>query len=103
MSSSFRATNLRDLVALSVFQNLLTPGVRVKYGSGAGKLHEAANKIAKNPFSLNPVNICYVDVGLFGFSLVCHSKESTYLVKAVVSRMRDAAKNIKEEDLNTAK
>ncbi|XP_074594279.1 ubiquinol-cytochrome c reductase core protein 2 [Brevipalpus obovatus] len=97
------STNIKDVVALSVFQNILTPGVRVKYGSGAGKLHDAANKIAKDPFSVTPINISYMDTGLFGFSLACGAKESTHLVKAIVSRMRDAAKNIKEEDLKNAK
>lgn len=95
--------NVKDQLVLALFQNILAPGLRVSRGSSANKLVEEASKLAKGPFSAVPVNISYHDTGLFGFSLKCQSNESGDLTKACVHKMRETAKNLKEEDLAIAK
>lgn len=94
---------MKDHLALGLFQNILSPGVRVKYGSGSSKLVQGAKSIAKGHFNVVPVNISYIDTGLFGFSLKCQSNEAGDLIKALVHKMRETAKTLKEEDLVIAK
>lgn len=90
-------------MALAIFQQILAPGCRVKYGNSVNKLAEGVNTLAKGPVSLVPVNISYSDTGLFGFSIKCQSNECGDLIKAAVFKMRDVAKSLKEEDLVIAK
>ncbi len=92
------------MIALSLFQHVLGTGPRIKYSlGGAAKLGQAALKAAESPCAVTSLNVSYSDSGLFGFGLVCSAKEAHKVVKAVVTQLRDSAKNISEQDLKIAK
>lgn len=97
------AENLKDVATYTLLQAILATGVHTKKGVGASKLAQAAAKVAKAPFRVNGVNINYADTGLFGFAIACHASESGDIVKAVVAKMKETCKNLKEEDLQHAK
>lgn len=90
-------------MAFTLLQNILSTGVHVPKGMGASKLSQAAGKVAKAPFRVDTLNLNYADSGLFGVAIACHAKESGDIVKAVVNKMRETCKNVKEDELQTAK
>ena len=81
----------------------MSVGPKVKYSSGASRLSQAAQGVAKDLFSVQMINLNYIDTGLFGFAVAANCTEIDKIVKEVVSKMREVAKNINENDLNTAK
>lgn len=98
-----RAKNQKDVIALSLLQQLLGTGPRVKYSAGASPLATAAQKATQNPVAVSGLNISYSDTGLFGFVAASSPDDATKVTKAVVSKMRETIKNIKDEDLKRAK
>lgn len=120
--------NKKDVLVLELFAKLLGEGPRVAYGNGAGvynpfshtnvtnykcdfsfffqksgKLQQAVNQIAKEPFKVGAINHSYLDSGLFGFTSICDGKETKEIVKLCVASIRKAAKDFNETDLKIAK
>jgi ubiquinol-cytochrome c reductase core subunit 2 len=96
--------NNKDVLALSVFQQILGTGTRVPYSEGGNsRLGKAAAKATQNPFAVSGINVSYSDNGLFGFVVAGSANDMDKIVKSVVSGMRDAAKNVKDADVNVAK
>lgn len=76
---------------------------KVKHSYGSSHLTKAACAVTHDFFSLQMINLHYLDTGLFGFAIAARSTEIDKIFKAVLSKMRDIAKNITEQDLTTAK
>jgi len=96
--------NNKDMIALTLFQQILGTGTRVKYSDGAAsRLGQAAAKATQNPVAVSGLNISYSDQGLFGCVIAGSANDMHKIVKAVVTQMRDTAKSLKDADLNVAK
>lgn len=98
------AKNAKDVVALSLFQQLLGNGPRVKYSDAkASPLGGAAASATQHPFALTGINISYSDTGLFGVAVGGASSDIHNVVKAVVKKMRDVGSGLNDSQLKTAK
>ena len=82
---------------------MLSTGQRVKHSEGVSPLTTAVTKVAKNPCSVEVLNVNYCDTGLFGLSVAAHHKDVQAVVKAAVSKMREIAKGMNDSELAKAK
>lgn len=97
------AKNQKDLLALSLVQQLLGTGPRTPVGEGSGPLAVAAAKAAKDPVGVSSLNISYSDSGLFGLTVAASPSDINNVLKAVVAKWRETAKGIKDADIQKAK
>jgi ubiquinol-cytochrome c reductase core subunit 2 len=97
------AKNQKEMIALSLVQQLLGTGPRVPYSSGASPLSDVASKATKGPVAVTSLNISYSDTGLFGFAVAATPDDIGTVVKAVVGKWRETVKSVKDTDLQRAK
>jgi hypothetical protein len=91
-------------VALSLFQQALGAGPRVKYSHGPfSPLGSAAAQATQHPFALSGININYSDTGLFGFAVGAAGSDIHNVVKGIVKKMREVGKGLNEEVVKKAK
>lgn len=94
----------KDILCLSLLQQILGTGPRIKYSSGlTSPLASAAATASQSATSVSSLNIAYSDTGLFGFVVAGAANDMDKIVKAVVTKMREVSKNLKESQLATAK
>lgn len=91
------------MLALSLFQHIIGTGPRVKYNPGGSKLHQEIGKVAQEPFLVTSLNANYSETGIFGFMAAGSPDEIHKIIKTTITKMRDLSKNIKDEQLKTAK
>lgn len=76
----------------------------MKYSAGlSAPLAAAAASASQSPTSVTSLNIAYSDTGLFGVVVAGQANEMDKIVKAVVSKMKEVSKSLKESHLTTAK
>ncbi|RWS25649.1 Cytochrome b-c1 complex subunit 2-like protein [Leptotrombidium deliense] len=95
--------NSKDMVSLCLFQHILGCGPRMKYNEGVSILSKAAKQASEKPSTVTALNISYSDSGLFGVTVAGHANDMDKLLKAVVGKMKEVSKSLKEEDLQKAK
>lgn len=79
-------------------------GPRIRYSDAqATSIAAAAAKATKSPVAASSLNISYSDTGLFGFVAAADPEDVHNVTRAIVSRMREVAKGLKDNQLNTAK
>lgn len=99
-----RAKNTKDVLALSLLQEILGTGPRVAFGDCRDTvLGEKVASTTTEPFSVSAFNITHSDTGLFGLTVTACPKDIGQAVRAAVTQLRESAKKISEEDLNSAK
>ncbi|GIX86356.1 cytochrome b-c1 complex subunit 2, mitochondrial [Caerostris darwini] len=98
------AANVKDALSLGVLQCILGLGNHIDMsGSNYSVLGEAAAKTTNNPFYVSGLNVNYSDTGLFGAYIVGQPQDMKTLVKAVVTQMKDASKNITDNSIQIGK
>ena len=89
---------------MSLFQQILGTGARVKYSEGRfTPLGAAAAQGTQHPFALTGVNVTYSDTGLFGFAVGAAGADIHNVIKAIVKKMREVGKGLSEDQLKVAK
>lgn len=95
---------MKEALALSIFQQILRSGPRVKYSDAKNTpLGAAAGQATQHPFALTGMNVNYSDTGLFGFAVAAAANDINAVVKSVVKKMREVGKGINDNQLKTAK
>jgi len=103
-SEGASAKNEKDVAALSLFQQILGSGPRVKYSEAKqSPLGAAAAQGTQHPFALTGINVSYSDTGLFGFAVGAAGADIHKVVLGIVKKMREVAKGLNEEQLQKAK
>ena len=98
------AKNAKEALSLSLFQQILGSGPRVKYSEAKNTpLGSAAGQATQHPFALTGINVNYSDTGLFGFVAGAAADDIGNVVKSVVKKMRDVGKAVNDTQLKTAK
>jgi len=95
--------NKKEVLVLDLFAQMLGTTSRVKHSNGAGKLQQAVQQIAKEPFKIGALNKSYLDTGLFGFTSICDGKETKEIIKLSVATVKKTAKDFNETDLKIGK
>ena len=91
-------------MALTLFQQILGSGARVKYSDGkTSQLGNAAALGTQHPFALTGINVNYSDTGLFGFAVGAAGADIHNVVKAIVKKMREVGKGLNDQQLKIAK
>lgn len=98
--------NIKDVLALSVFQHVMGVGSNIKWSEGSSnqKLAQIASKATDKPFSISALNLNYSDSGLFGFYCVSHPEDTGKILKAVFNSYSALTKSgIPEAEIQRAK
>lgn len=99
-----RSKDAKSALALSLFQQILGSGPRVKYSEAKNTPYGAAvGQATQHPFAVTGININYSDTGLFGFAVASAATDINGVVKSITKKMRQVGKEINESQLKTAK
>merc|ERR1719470_519870 len=92
--------NVADCMAALLLQRVLGMGACVKYGTGQGKLAQAAGAVSGNA-AVSAICQTYSDAGLLGAMVVTEAASAGKVVGAIAAALRSAT--VSEEEVAAAK
>jgi len=95
------AVNVADCIASMLLQRVLGTGSHVKYGSGQGKLAQAAAAASSANSAVSSLGLMYSDSSLLGAMIVSEAGAAGKVVGAVASAIRNIT--VTEEEVEAAK
>jgi len=96
----------QDLLALGLLQHAMGANPFIKWGSNtvSSRLNRAAMNAAENPFMVTSLNISHSDSGLFGFYAITEPKDSSKVLKSVLSEFKNVSNGkISDENYHARK
>lgn len=95
------ASNINEALANLLLQRVLGTGNHIKWGSGAGKLSQAASVATNAPHAVSAIGPMYSDAGLLGAMIVSDAASAGKVVGAVSAAIRTAS--VTDEEVLAAK